>query len=174
MDAPQWVPRRCSPLAVFIHGTEYFRTCMRTEAVSHQFLRIREGDSAKLQLLMSSPEVGDVRKAAPGHLTTLMQDTSLLINYISAVNRHSDIYQLTHSTTYQQTVHSMRSANILTDDLTLIRASPTRTPLFRRTHNLSKSISQQPQQLWRPHFVIYNHKRSLITLKLPKNTVLIV
>jgi hypothetical protein len=45
-----------------------------------------------------------VRTAAPDHVTTLMQDT-FLAYYISAVNSCSDIYQLTHSTTHQISVH---------------------------------------------------------------------
>jgi hypothetical protein len=56
-----------------------------------------------------------VRKAAPGHVTPPMQDT-LSAYYISAVNRHSDNHQLTHSTTYPaDRSFCVRSANILTN-----------------------------------------------------------
>jgi hypothetical protein len=54
-----------------------------------------------------------VRKAAPGHVTTLIQDT-LSAYYISAVSRHSDNHQLTHSTTFPaDRSFCVRSANIL-------------------------------------------------------------
>jgi hypothetical protein len=43
-------------------------------------------------------EKSNVRTAAPGHVTTLMQD-AFAAYYISAVNSCSDIDQLTHSTT---------------------------------------------------------------------------